>query len=183
MKYYLIAGEASGDLHAANLMKALLKEDAKATFRCWGGDLMESAGGNLVKHYKELAFMGFWEVIKNLNTISKNLDFCKKDIAVYQPDVLILVDYSGFNLRIAQWAKTAGWKVFYYISPQVWASRQSRVKKIKLKHFSRKLKIFPLTLSRGGKPFINWITMHFKLNLFAMKNLSLPSYRVVVNKK
>ena len=131
MNYYLIAGEASGDLHAANLMKALRQEDGAATFRCWGGDLMEAAGGHLVKHYKELAFMGFWEVIKNLNTISKNLDFCKKDIAAHQPDVLILIDYSGFNLRIAQWAKTAGWKVFYYISPQVWASRQSRVKKIK----------------------------------------------------
>lgn len=131
MKYYLIAGEASGDLHAANLMKALRAEDASASFRCWGGDLMEAAGGQLVKHYKELAFMGFWEVIKNLRTISKNLDFCKKDITANQPDVLILIDYSGFNLRIAQWAKTIGLRVFYYISPQVWASRQSRVEKIK----------------------------------------------------
>jgi len=131
MNYYLIAGEASGDLHAANLMKALQQEDGTATFRYWGGDLMEARGGHLVKHYKELAFMGFWEVVKNLRTISKNLDFCKKDIAANPPDVLILIDYSGFNLRIAQWAKTIGLKVFYYISPQVWASRQSRVKKIK----------------------------------------------------
>ena len=125
MNYYLIAGEASGDLHAANLIKALQEADASPTFRCWGGDLMEAAGGHLVKHYKELAFMGFWEVVKNLRTISKNLDFCKKDIAANQPDVLILIDYSGFNLRIAQWAKTVGLKVFYYISPQVWASRQN----------------------------------------------------------
>jgi len=131
MNYYLIAGEASGDLHAANLMKALQQEDDAATFRCWGGDLMAAAGGHLVKHYKELAFMGFWEVVKNLRTIAKNLDFCKKDITTNLPDVLILIDYSGFNLRIAQWAKTIGLKVFYYISPQVWASRQSRVKKIK----------------------------------------------------
>lgn len=131
MTYYLIAGEASGDLHASNLMKALKQEDTTANFRCWGGDLMEAAGGNLVKHYRELAFMGFWEVIKNLRTITKNLDFCKADIAEFKPDVLILIDYSGFNLRIAEWAKTADFKVFYYISPQVWASRQNRVYKIK----------------------------------------------------
>lgn len=131
MTYYLIAGEASGDLHASNLMKALKQEDAAANFRCWGGDLMQAAGGDLVKHYRELAFMGFWEVIKNLRTITKNLDFCKTDIAKFRPDVLILIDYSGFNLRIAKWAKTAGFKVFYYISPQIWASRQSRVHDIK----------------------------------------------------
>ena len=132
MNYYLIAGEASGDLHASNLMKALQIEDASSTFRCWGGDLMAAAGGHLVKHYKELAFMGFWEVVKNLRTISTNLNFCKKDIASHRPDVLILIDYSGFNLRIAKWAKTVDLTVFYYISPQIWASRQSRVEKIKL---------------------------------------------------
>jgi len=131
LKYYLIAGEASGDLHAANLMKALHREDVAANFRCWGGDLMQQADGELVKHYRELAFMGIWEVVKNLTTIRQNFAFCEKDIADYQPDVLILIDYSGFNLRIAKWAKTAGIKVFYYISPQVWASRQSRVHKIK----------------------------------------------------
>lgn len=131
MKYYLIAGEASGDLHASNLIKALNQADKTANFRCWGGDLMQQAGGKLVKHYRDLAFMGIWEVIKNLKTIKGNLAFCKKDIATFQPNVLILVDYSGFNLRIAKWAKTAGFKVFYYISPQVWASRQSRVHKIK----------------------------------------------------
>lgn len=131
LKYYLIAGEASGDLHASNLMKALQQADATASFRCWGGDLMQQAGGELVKHYRDLAFMGFWEVLKNLSTIRKNFAFCENDIAAYQPDVLILIDYSGFNLRVAKWAKLKGFKVFYYISPQVWASRQSRVHKIK----------------------------------------------------
>lgn len=131
MKYYLIAGEASGDLHASNLMKALSQADAAANFRCWGGDLMQQAGGKLVKHYRDLAFMGFWEVVKNLRIIRQNFAFCETDIVNYQPDVLVLIDYSGFNLRIAKWAKTAGFKVFYYISPQVWASRQSRVHKIK----------------------------------------------------
>lgn len=131
MNYYLIAGEASGDLHASNLMKALKQEDALANFRCWGGDLMEKAGGELVKHYRELAFMGIWEVIKNLRIVSGNLKFCKKDIITFQPDILILIDYSGFNLRIAKWAKSVGIKVFYYISPQVWASRQKRVFTIK----------------------------------------------------
>lgn len=131
MNYYLISGEASGDLHASNLMKAIKGEDVNANFRYWGGDLMQAVGGTLVKHYRELAFMGIWEVVKNLSTISKNLDFCKKDIAQSNPDVLILVDYSGFNLRIAKWAKSVNYKVFYYISPQVWASRQHRVHKIK----------------------------------------------------
>ena len=95
MTYYLIAGEASGDLHGSNLIKALKKEDSTATFRCWGGDLMQQAGGDLVKHYKELAFMGFWEVVQNLRTITRNIEFCKKDIAINKPDVLILIDYSG----------------------------------------------------------------------------------------
>ncbi|MEM1122561.1 MAG: lipid-A-disaccharide synthase [Bacteroidota bacterium] len=131
MNFYLIAGEASGDLHGANLMKALRLEDAEAHFRCWGGDLMQAAGGQLVKHYRTLAFMGFWEVARNIRTISKNLDFCKKDLAAHRPDVLILIDYSGFNLRIAKWAKLVGIRVFYYIAPQVWASRQGRVAKIK----------------------------------------------------
>ena len=131
MKYYLIAGEASGDLHASNLMKALLNEDSHAEFRFWGGDLMQAVGGTLVKHYKDQDFMGFAEVVKNLRKIYKNIAFCKKDIALYKPDVVIFVDYSGFNLRIAKWVKTQGYKTYYYISPQVWASRASRVKKIK----------------------------------------------------
>jgi lipid-A-disaccharide synthase len=131
MKYYIIAGEASGDLHAGNLMKAMRTKDASVEFRFWGGDHMTEVAGAPVKHIKELAFMGFVEVVANLRTILGNIKFCKKDILAYKPDALILVDYPGFNLRIAQWAKTQGIKVFYYISPQVWAWKQKRVHKIK----------------------------------------------------
>jgi lipid-A-disaccharide synthase len=131
MKYYIIAGEASGDLHGSNLIKELKKLDTVAQFRCWGGDLMQEAGASIVKHYKELAFMGFAEVIKNLPTILNNLKFCKKDIEAFLPDVLVLIDYPGFNLRIAKWAKQKGFKVIYYISPQVWAWKESRVKLIR----------------------------------------------------
>lgn len=132
MKYYFIAGEASGDLHASNLMKSILKKDSQAVFRFWGGDLMgEVAGFSPVKHYKDLAFMGFLEVAKNLGTILSNIKFCKKDIENWKPDVLILVDYPGFNLRIAEFAKSLGIKVIYYISPQLWAWKEGRVQKIK----------------------------------------------------
>ncbi len=132
MKYYIIAGEASGDLHGSNLIKELRHLDASANIRCWGGDMMEQAGAQVVKHYKDLAFMGFTEVIMNLRTIFKNLDFCKNDIMQFQPNVLVLIDYPGFNLRIAEWAKKTGIKVVYYISPQVWAWKENRVKKMKL---------------------------------------------------
>ncbi len=131
MKYYLIAGERSGDLHASNLMKALKKQDSEAEFRFWGGDYMQAVGGNLVVHYRQLAFMGFLEVLLNLFTISKFITQCKKDIAAHQPDVLILVDYGGFNLKIAKYAKSIGLKVVYYISPKVWAWNQKRAYKIK----------------------------------------------------
>ncbi len=131
MKYYIIAGEASGDLHASNLMKELKKHDVAPQFRCWGGDLMKKEGAELVKHYRDLAFMGFTEVVMNLRTILQNISFCKDDILKNRPDVLILVDYPGFNLRIAEFAKKNNIKVFYYISPQVWAWKQSRVEKIK----------------------------------------------------
>ena len=131
MKYYIIAGEASGDLHGSNLIRELKKLDGDANIRCWGGDLMEAAGGTVVKHYRDLAFMGFIEVVKNLPTILNNLKFCKADIQHFAPDVLVLIDYPGFNLRIAQWAKSQGFKVIYYISPQVWAWKESRVKLIK----------------------------------------------------
>ncbi len=131
MQYYIIAGEASGDLHGSNLIKELRKLDAAANIRCWGGDKMEAAGAILVKHYRDLAFMGFIEVIKNLRTIFKNIDLCKKDIIANKPDVLILIDYPGFNLRIVKWAKQQGLKVIYYISPQVWAWKENRVKGIK----------------------------------------------------
>jgi len=131
MKYYLIAGEASGDLHGANLMKALKQQDANASFRFWGGDLMEESGGKLVKHYRDLAFMGFIEVIFNLKTILKNITFCKKDIEAFNPDIIIFIDYPGFNLRIAKWAKQKGFKTHYYISPQIWAWKEGRIKEIK----------------------------------------------------
>lgn len=131
MKYYIVAGEASGDLHASNLMKAIKARDPEAQFRCWGGDLMEAAGGDIVKHYRELAFMGFWEVFTNLNTVLRNIRICETDILLYEPDALILVDYPGFNLRIADFAKSNGLKVYYYISPQIWAWKKGRIKKIK----------------------------------------------------
>jgi lipid-A-disaccharide synthase len=131
MKYYVIAGEASGDLHASNLVRALRNLDGAAEFRGWGGDLMTAQGVELVRHYRDLAFMGFTEVVMNLRTILRNLAICKEDILRHQPDVLILVDYPGFNLRIAKWAKRQGIRVFYYISPQIWAWKQSRVHKIR----------------------------------------------------
>lgn len=131
MKYYIIAGEASGDLHGSNLIKALKQQDSEAQIRCWGGDLMLNAGGDLAKHYKEMAFMGFLEVIKNIPTIFKNISFCKEDIEGFNPDLIIFIDFSGFNLRIAKWAKQNGFKTNYYISPQIWASREGRIEKIK----------------------------------------------------
>ena len=131
MKYYIIAGEASGDLHGSNLMKALKQEDVNANFRFWGGDLMQNESKDIVKHYRDLAFMGFLEVVVNLRTISKNLNFCKQDISHYKPDVIIFIDYPGFNLRIAKWAKKNNFKTHYYISPQIWAWKENRIHDIK----------------------------------------------------
>ncbi len=142
MKFYIIAGEASGDLHASNLIREIKKLEVNSSFRCWGGDLMEKQGAHLVKHYRELAFMGFTEVIFNLRTIFKNIEFCKQDLLTNRPDVLVLVDYPGFNLRIAKFAKENGIKVFYYISPQIWAWKQSRVYHIK-KYVDRMFVILP----------------------------------------
>jgi len=131
MKYYLIAGEASGDLHGSNLMRALAEIDPQAQFRFWGGDRMEAVGGKLIKHYQDLAFMGFWEVVTNLRTILRNIDLCKGDITAYQPDALIFIDYPGFNMRIAKWAKRQGIPTHYYISPQIWAWKENRIKAIR----------------------------------------------------
>ena len=142
MKYYIIAGEASGDLHESNLMKAIKRKDSHAEFRFWGGDLMQEQGGVLVKHYRDLAFMGFIEVIQNLGTILKNIKRCKQDLQHYQPDTLILVDYPGFNLRIAKFAKELGIRVVYYISPQLWAWKEGRVETIK-KYVDEMLVILP----------------------------------------
>lgn len=130
-KLYIIAGEASGDLHGSNLIKQLKNIDSAIDIRCWGGDKMQAEGATLVKHFKELAFMGFIEVVKNLPTILKNISFCKEDILAYKPNAIILIDYPGFNLRIAKWAKQQGIKVIYYISPQVWAWKENRVQLMK----------------------------------------------------
>ncbi|RYY50343.1 MAG: lipid-A-disaccharide synthase [Chitinophagaceae bacterium] len=142
MKYYIISGEASGDLHGSNLILELQKRDSLSEVRCWGGDLMQATGATLVKHYRDLAFMGFTEVIKNIGTIFRNLSFCKKDIAAFKPDVLILIDYPGFNLRIAEWARKQGLKIVYYISPQIWAWKESRIHSIK-KNVDKMLVILP----------------------------------------
>ena len=131
MRLYLIAGEASGDLHGSNLLKALHAQQTGLDCRAWGGDLMQNAGATLVKHYRELAFMGFVEVAKNLRTILSNITFCKRDILDFKPDALVLIDYPGFNLRIARWAKEQGIKVVYYISPQLWAWHASRAHAIR----------------------------------------------------
>ena len=142
MKYYLVAGEASGDLHGSNLMKALRGKDLAAEFRFYGGDLMAAAGGTLVKHYREMAFMGLTDIIANILTIRRNMILCKNDIISYQPDSLILIDYPGFNLRMAEFASRNGIKTFYYISPKVWASREARVEKIR-KYVTKLFVIFP----------------------------------------
>jgi len=142
MKYYIIAGEASGDLHGSNLIKALKMADTNTDIRCWGGDLMQAEGGTLVKHYRETAYMGLFEVIAHLGAIKKNFDFCYADITEFAPDVVILIDYPGFNLRVARFAKERGIKVFYYISPKVWVWKESRVKQIK-KYVDKMFVIFP----------------------------------------
>ena len=145
MRYYLVAGEASGDLHGSNLIKGIREIDNNAQIRCWGGDLMKEAGADLVKHYKECAIMGFVEVVANLGKIAKNLQECKNDILNYNPDILILIDYPGFNFKIARFAKERGMKVFYYIAPKVWAWKESRVHRLK-KYVDRLFIIFPFEI-------------------------------------
>lgn len=147
MKYYIIAGEASGDLHAANLIKALKQKDPEAQIRAWGGDLMQAVGAEIVKHYRELAFMGLVEVIRHLGTILKNISFCKADIRAFQPDVILFVDYPGFNMRIAKWAHQQGFRTAYYISPTVWAWKENRVHHIN-KYVDEMMVILPFE-----KPF------------------------------
>lgn len=142
MKYFIIAGEQSGDLHGSNLVRELRASDTQAEIFCWGGDLMESAGAKLLKHYRDTAFMGFTVILKNLGKISSNLALCKSQITEYKPDVIILIDYPGFNLRIARFGRETGFRVFYYISPKFWAWNESRVKKVK-KYVDRMFIIFP----------------------------------------
>lgn len=150
MKYYIIAGEASGDLHGSNLIKELKRNDAGADIRCWGGDKMQAAGGHVVKHIKDLAFMGFFEVIKHLGTILNNIEFCKRDILQYKPDVVILVDYPGFNFRLFKFLKQHKFPIFYYISPQLWAWKTSRVYKVK-EYVDHMFVIFPFEKEFYGR--------------------------------
>lgn len=188
MKYYLIAGERSGDLHASNLMKALKAQDNDAEFRFFGGDYMHAVGGELVVHYKELAFMGFIEVLLNLFTISKFISLCKKDIDHWQPDVIILVDYGGFNLKIAQSVKKKGYNVVYYISPKVWAWNQKRALKIKSR-VDKMLCILPFevefykkynwNVEYVGNPVVEAVTAHkVDEHFFAGNNLD-PSSEII----
>jgi lipid-A-disaccharide synthase len=142
MRYFIIAGEQSGDLHGSNLIRELIVADPNSVIHCWGGDQMESAGAKLLVHYRELAFMGFTAVIKNLGAISRNFRLCKQQIKEFEPDVIIFIDYPGFNLRIARFAKEAGYMTFYYISPKLWAWNEGRVKKIK-SYIDRMFIIFP----------------------------------------
>ncbi len=175
MKYFILAGEASGDLHGAGLVKALAQLDPQAELLGWGGQKMEQAGALLLKHYRELAFMGFWEVVKNWQVIRQNFKQCKAQISSSKPDVLILIDYPGFNLRMAKWAKNRGLRVFYYISPQLWAWHSSRVKTIKA-YVDRMFVILPFELEFYarygievdfvGHPLLDVIAGHPKNELF-----------------
>lgn len=178
MRYYLIAGEASGDLHGSNLMREIRKLDPAADFRFWGGDLMKAQGGELVKHYRDLAFMGFTEVLMNLRTIFRNLDACKEDILAFKPDVVILIDYPGFNLRIAEFVHEHKFRVFYYISPQVWAWKQSRVHKIK-RIVDKMFVILPFEKDFYAK-FDYEVTYvgHPLLDAISSNQLSLPGFEV-----
>ena len=181
MKYYIIAGEASGDLHASNLMAEIKKKDKKAEFRGFGGDLMQKLGMSLVKHYRTMAYMGFVEVAVNLRKVLGNIELCKNDIEEYQPDALILVDYPGFNLRIAEFAHDKGFKVFYYISPQVWAWKRRRVKKIKAS-VDKMLVILPfeeefyrrygVNVTYVGHPLLDELSKHVGTNrsMFLRRN-------------
>jgi lipid-A-disaccharide synthase len=166
MRYFIIAGEQSGDLHGSNLIRGLFSADNSAEVFCWGGDLMESAGATLLVHYKKLAFMGFVAVVRNLGAISKNLDLCKRQLNEYKPDVVIFIDYPGFNLRIAEYARENGFRTFYYISPKLWAWNEGRVEKIK-KYIDRMFIIFPfeidfyrkhgITVEYNGNPVVDEI--------------------------
>ena len=164
MRYFIIAGEQSGDLHGSNLVRGLFEADKEAEIFCWGGDLMESAGAKLLVHYRKMAFMGFIAVLKNLGAISKNLRLCKEHITEHKPDVVIFIDYPGFNLRMAEFAKNTGYKTFWYISPKLWAWNEGRVKKIK-KFVDRMYIIFPfevdfykkhgITVEYFGNPLVD----------------------------
>lgn len=189
MKYYLIAGERSGDMHAASLMQELKVKDPAAEFRCWGGDLMQAAGGELVKHYQEMAFMGFIEAAAHTFKIIQFLRLCKADIITYQPDVVILVDYAGFNMRIAKFAKEQGIKVFYYISPKIWAWNQGRGHAIK-KLVDRMFVILPFEetfyqkfdykVDYIGNPVLDLVRSHQPSSDFVQRNRLNPKPIIAV---
>ncbi|MDR0660057.1 MAG: lipid-A-disaccharide synthase [Prevotellaceae bacterium] len=182
MKYYIIAGEASGDLHGSNLMKGLKQVDPQAEFRFWGGDLMAAQGGTMVKHYKETAIMGFWEVLKNLSKVTKNLRLCKEDILKYKPDVVILIDYPGFNFRIAEFTHKQGIKTFYYIAPKVWAWKKSRVKRLQ-KDIDKLFIIFPFEIEYFKKWNIDAIYRGNPLiDSIADKTVNSPSFSEFIEK-
>ena len=176
MKYFLIAGEASGDMHGSNLIHGLKLADPEARFRGWGGNLMEAEGMELTRHYRTTAFMGIWEVLKNLRTVFRNLEECKKEILAWQPDVVIFVDYPGFNLRMAKFAKTEGFKTYYYISPKIWAWKASRVEIIK-KYVDEMFIIFPFEKAFYAK--YNYHKVHFEgnplIDAIEEKRAQLPS--------
>ena len=188
MKYYIIAGEASGDLHSSNLMKEIKLLDATAQFRGWGGDMMKAQGLDMVRHYRDTAYMGFTEVIIHLHSVLKNINDCKKDILNYHPDALILVDYPGFNLRIAEFAKQNNFNIFYYISPQVWAWKKSRVKKIK-KNIDKMFVILPFEqafyqrfkydVDFVGHPLLDVISKEMTLNDHFLKEFNLNEKPVI----
>ena len=176
MRYYIIAGEASGDLHAANLIKELKKKDAAAEMRVWGGDLMQAEGATLVKHYKNHAIMGFTEVVKNYKVIKENFKFCKLDILEFNPTVIIFIDYSGFNMRVAKMMKPYGYKLFYYIAPQIWAWRQWRVKKVK-RLIDKMFVILPFEKEfyKQRNYEVNYVG-HPLLDEFEKKKAKMPSF-------
>jgi len=177
MKYYIIAGEASGDLHGSNLIKALQRQDTDVQVRAWGGDKMEAAGAEIVKHIRDLAFMGFIEVALHLGTIMKNIRFCKEDILAYKPDILVLIDYPGFNLRLAQWAKKRGIKVCYYISPQIWAWKEGRVESIR-RNVDKMLVILPFEKEFYRKHQVDVIYTGHPLTEVIEAELSKPATEI-----
>jgi len=178
MRYFIIAGEQSGDLHGSNLVRGLKENDASAEVFCWGGDLLQAAGAQILKHYSELAFMGFVAVVRNLGTISKNISLCKNQISQIKPDVVIFIDYPGFNLRIAEWSRKVGFRTFYYISPKLWAWNEGRVVKIK-KYVDRMYIIFPfevefyrkhgITVEYVGNPLVD--ETERRVSLFPSKEI------------
>lgn len=189
MKYYIIAGEASGDLHGANLMKSLKGLDPAAEFRCWGGDAMRAQGGVLVKHYRDLAYMGFAEVVSHIGAILRNIRLCKRDLLQYKPHVLILVDYPGFNMRIAPFAHKHGIRTVYYIAPQVWAWRTGRIRKLKrnidriftLLPFERKFyEAYGAEAFFEGNPLVDAIAAYVPDENFREKYLSVADARPLV---